>query len=65
MSSCLSPGPKYDGPVDPEIMIWPLGLEPDWPISDSWRDFAFEPVVFPPTSATVRESVSDIYVNDF
>jgi hypothetical protein len=65
VSSCLSPGPRYDGPVDPEMMIWPLGLEPDWPISDSWRDFAFEPVVFPPISATVRESVSDISVNDF
>jgi hypothetical protein len=37
VSSCLSPGPRYDGPVDPEMMIWPLGLEPDWPISDSWR----------------------------
>ena len=46
VSSCLSPGPPYDGPLDPEIMIWPLGLEPDWPISDSWRDFAFDPVVF-------------------
>ena len=39
--------------------------EPDWPISDSWRDFAFDPVVFPPISAFVRESVPDISVIDF
>ena len=47
----LSPGPPYDGnleDVDPYVLRWPLTMFPDWPISDSWRDFAFEEVVFHP-----------------
>ena len=51
VSSVLSPGPTYDGPEpDPALMIWPLSECPDWPINDSWRDFAFLPVVFSPRS---------------
>ena len=47
VSSCLSPGPTYNGPpIDPELALWPLSSLPDWPINDSWRDFAFLPVVF-------------------
>jgi hypothetical protein len=46
IARCLSPGPTYDGPdPDPALMVWPLCTQPDWPISDSWRDFAFETVV--------------------
>ena len=46
-STCLSPGPTYDGPpIDRSDIPWPLSECPDWPISDSWRDFAFAPVVF-------------------
>jgi hypothetical protein len=45
-TSCLSPGPAYDGPEpDPALMVWPLSAQPDWPISDAFRDFAFDTVV--------------------
>jgi hypothetical protein len=62
VSSVLSPGPTYDGPEpDPALMIWPLSECPDWPINDSWRDFAFLPVVFSPREQSDNEnnSVSD------
>ena len=48
VSSHLSPGPTYDGPTpDPALMLSPLSSCPDWPISDSWRDYAFETVSLP------------------
>jgi len=54
-SLCLSPGPNYDGPLpDPESITWPFSEFPDWPISDTWRDFAFDPVVL---RARFHESV--------
>ena len=46
LARCLSPRPTYDGPEpDPAIMVWPLSSQPDWPISDAFRDFAFDTVV--------------------
>ena len=46
---CLSPGPAYEGPEpDPSIMVSPFSELPDWPISSSWAEFAFLPVVFHP-----------------
>jgi hypothetical protein len=46
IARCLSPGPRYDGPTpDPVTMVWPLSVQPDWPISDAFRDFAFDTVV--------------------
>ena len=51
-SSCPSPGPRFEGPIDPDLQIWPLCLAPDWPISDSWRDFAFSTVTLKPSSDT-------------
>ena len=56
-SSVLSPGPSYDGKredVDPYFMRWPLNECPDWPISNSWRDFAFEEVVLRPRHFSPR-----------
>jgi len=58
-SSCLSPGPQSNGPVDPELQIWPLCLAPDWPILDSWRDFAFSTITLRPSSDSPGESSSD------
>ena len=48
-SSCLSPGPPYVG--SPQSQLWDpvLSSLPDWPISDAWRDFAFEPLPLPLT----------------
>ena len=57
-SSCPSPGPRFEGPIDPDLQIWPLCLAPDWPISASWRDFAFSMVTLKPSSDT-PESSSD------
>jgi hypothetical protein len=58
-SSCLSPGPRFNGSVDPELQIWPLCLAPDWPILDSWRDFAFSTITLRPSSDSPGESSSD------
>ena len=45
---CVSPGPTYNGsPIDRVSLPWPLTEQLDWPINDSWRDFAFAPVCFP------------------
>jgi hypothetical protein len=43
----ISPGPKYDGPdaPDPTLIVSPFSDQPEWPISDAWRDFAFDTVV--------------------
>ena len=44
---CLSPGPMYEGPEpDPSIMVSPFVELPDWPISRSWAEFAFLPIIF-------------------
>jgi hypothetical protein len=43
-SSCLSPGPPYVGSPQPQLWDPVLSSLPDWPISDAWRDFAFEPL---------------------
>ena len=65
-SSCLSPGPRYNGPdaPDPELMVWPFSAQPDWPINDSWREFAFDTVVLstrsPSPSRRFDDSFSDI-----
>ena len=47
-SSCLSPGPRYTGPLldDPSARSWPFSVCPDWPISNDWLRFAFAPVSF-------------------
>src|ERR1700756_5119631 len=47
-SSCLSPGPRYTGPLldDPSARSWPFSVCPDWPISNDWLRFAFAPVTF-------------------
>ena len=54
-----SPGPRFEGPNDPELQIWPLCLATDWPISDSWRDFAFSTVTLKQSSDTPGELSSD------
>ena len=52
IARCLSPGPTYEGPVDRELP-WPFSECPDWPINDSWRDFAFAPVTFRPLTVDI------------
>jgi uncharacterized protein len=47
-SSCLSPGPAYNGPPleDSNANTWPFSNCPDWPINNDWLRFAFAPVTF-------------------
>ena len=46
IARCLSPGPACDGPPpEHDAVSGPLSLCPDWPISDSWLNFAFDTVV--------------------
>jgi hypothetical protein len=38
-------------------MVWPFSEQPDWPISDAWREFAFDTVALTagPLSPQIRE----------
>jgi hypothetical protein len=62
LARCLSPGPAYDGPEpDPALMVWPLSAQPDWPISDAFRDFAFETVVLRARSPSPLRECDDSF----
>ena len=52
---------KRDGPEpDPALMVWPLSAQPDWPISDAFRDFAFDTVVLRARSPLLCVSVMTV-----
>ena len=55
IARCLSPGPISEGSVDRESLPWPFSECPDWPINDTWRDFAFAPVTFRPLTVDIEQ----------